>query len=387
MTGWERRDIVVRTTATGHELTAPVFHCAGRNPRPRAYIQANVHGGELQGNAAILALMDLLAKEPPRGSVTLVPRVNPVGATQQVGDYVAGVYDFQTGANFNRGYLYLTGPSRSASAACYVDVDSFASVNRDATIREIGEGFREALKAALAAIRSETAVWGADLRLELALAVQEMAVETDLVLDLHTGDRAPRYLYAPEGSSAAIKAFGIPFVLEVPFRFAGALDEASFVPWQDLSDAFARLGRTDVPRLVDGFTVELGSMNAFSLAQGREDAKRIASALRFYGILDGDPDLPTERIVACHAGDYRSIASPIGGLVDHAVSPGTPVRAGDLVARVVDPGRVRTMPPRSADAIVEVRAPEDGVVLLFHAFSSIPKGARLLSMMTKTRVV
>ncbi len=40
------------------------------------------------------------------------------------------------------------------------------------------------------------------------------------------------------------------------------------------------------------------------------------------------------------------------------------------------------MPPRSADAIVEVRAPEDGVVILFHAFASIPKGARLLSMMT-----
>ena len=33
-------------------------------------------------------------------------------------DYVAGVYDFQTGNNFNRGYLNLTGPSRSSSSAC-----------------------------------------------------------------------------------------------------------------------------------------------------------------------------------------------------------------------------------------------------------------------------
>ncbi len=96
-----------------------------------------------------------------------------------------------------------------------------------------------------------------------------------------------------------MKAFGIPFVLEVPFKFAGALDEASFVPWQDLSDAFARLGRTDVPRLVEGFTVELGSMNSFSLAEGREDAKRIASALRFYGVLDGEPGSPSDRILAC----------------------------------------------------------------------------------------
>ena len=245
---WERREIVLRTNATGQRLTAPVFHCHGRNERPLAYLQANVHGGELQGNAAILALFDLLEKEPPRGSLVLVPRVNPVGANQQIGDYVAGVYDLLSGANFNRGYIYLTGPSR-ATAAPYVDVDAFAAVHRDATLSEIKDGFREALKAALDAIRDSAATWGLDNRLEFALAIQDLAIEADVVLDLHTGDRAPRYLYAPEGATAATRAFGIPFVLEIPHRFAGALDEASFVPWNDLSEAFRRLGRTGRPPL------------------------------------------------------------------------------------------------------------------------------------------
>jgi hypothetical protein len=63
------------------------------------------------------------------------------------------------------------------------------------------------------------------------------------------------------------------------------------------------------------------------------------------------------------------------------------VREGDLVARLVDPSRCRTLPPSSRDAIVEVRAPEDGVVLLFHAFSSVSRGARLVSMMTNTRTL
>jgi hypothetical protein len=387
MPKWERRDVVVRTNATGHELTAPVFLARGRQERPLAYVQANVHGGELQGNAAILALFELLEREPLRGSVVLVPRVNPVSANQQVGDYVAGVYDFLSGTNFNRGYLYLTGPSRSASAACYVDVDSFATAHQSSTVGEIREDFRESLKAALDAIDEETRTWGADARLEFALAIQKMAVDADLVLDLHTGDRAPRYLYSPEGSVAAARAFGLPFVLEVPARFGGALDEASFVPWQDLADAFRRLGRNDVPRLVDGYTVELGSMNAFSLEAGREDARRIASALRHFGILDGEPEEPPVRITACSAGDYRSMHAPVGGLVDLAVEPGTPVKAGVVVVRLVDPSRCRTLPPRAADAVVEVRAPEDGVVLLFHAFSSVPKGARLFSMMTRTRAL
>ena len=385
MARWERRDVVVRTNATGHEMTAPVFVARGRHERPLVYVQANVHGGELQGNAAVLALFDLLEREPLRGTVVLVPRVNPISANQQVGDYVSGVYDFLTGTNFNRGYLYLTGPSRSATGACYVDVDSFAAAHQSSPVDEIRDDFRASLKAALDAIEEETRTWGADSRLEFALPIQRMAIEADLVLDLHTGDRAPRYLYAPEGTVAAARAFGFPFVLEVPARFGGALDEASFVPWQDLSDAFRRLGRTDVPRLVDGFTVELGSMNSFSLEAGVEDARRIASALRHYGVLDGEPAEPPLPIAACGVGDYRSLHAPVGGLVDLAVLPGTPVRAGDVVARLVDPSRCRTLPPRVSDAVVEVRAPEDGIVLLFHAFSSIPKGARLFSMMTRTR--
>jgi len=386
MTRWERRDIPLRTMATGHVLTAPVFTCHGRNERPLAYIQANVHGAELQGNAAVLALFDLLDREPPRGSVILVPRVNPVGANQQLGDYVAGVYDFHSGANFNRGYLYLTGPSR-ASSACWVDVDAFATVNRDASLREIRDGFREALKAALGAIRDESSTWGLEARMEFALSIQEMALEADVVMDLHTGDRAPRYLYAPEGLIAGSRAFGIPFVLEVPPRFGGALDEASFVPWHDLAEAYKRLGRMDVPRFVDAFTVELGSMNAFSLIQGSEDARRIASALRYYGVLDGDPDTHAYRIQACSTADYKSIISPAPGLVDMAVTPGTAVKKGDLLARMVDPSRCQRLPPRGSDACVEVRAPEDGIALLFHASASIPKGVRLLSMMTNLRTL
>ncbi|MGZ5426456.1 MAG: succinylglutamate desuccinylase/aspartoacylase family protein, partial [Thermoanaerobaculia bacterium] len=226
--------------------------------------------------------------------------------------------------------------------------------------------------------------WGMEARLEFALAIQELAIEAAVVLDLHTRDRAPPSVYAPEGATAATRAFGIPFVLEVPPRFAGALDEASFVPWNDLAEAFRRLNRTDVRRFVDGFTLELGSMNAFSMAQGVEDAKRIASALRYYGVLDGEPDEPAYRIMACGVGDYKSIYAPASGLVDATLSPGTPVRKGDLLARMVDPSRC-SIPPRAQDAVVEVRAPDDGVVLLFHAFSSIPKGARLLSMMTNTR--
>ena len=65
------------------------------------------------------------------------------------------------------------------------------------------------------------------------------------------------------------------------------------------------------------------------------------------------------------------------------------IRAVALLGALLLPA-VRWAPPaaaQTADAVVEVKAPEDGVVLLFHAFSSIPKGARLFSMMTRTRTL
>jgi hypothetical protein len=175
----------------------------------------------------------------------------------------------------------------------------------------------------------------------------------------------------------AARAFGIPFVLEVPPRFGGALDEAAFVPWQDLSDAFHRLGREDVPRFVDGFTVELGSMNTFSMLQGVEDAKRIASALRHYGVLEGLPDEPAYKIAGCAIADYRSIMAPAGGLVDPVVTPGTPVRKGDLIARIVDVSRIRRMPPLSSHAVLEVRAPEAASCSSSTRSRRVPKGVRL----------
>jgi predicted deacylase len=128
-------------------------------------------------------------------------------------------------------------------------------------------------------------------------------------------------------------------------------------------------------------------MNTFSLKQGVEDSRRLISVLRHYGVLDGDPEIPSTAITMCNVSDYRSIYAPIGGLVDMPLAPGTPVRTGDLVARIVDPSRCQKLPPRSRDAVVEVFAPEDGVVLLYHAFSSISKGARLASLMTKTRTL
>jgi hypothetical protein len=51
------------------------------------YIQANMHGAEVQGNAVIFQLLELLKNIELKGSITLVPYANPVGCNHKNGEY------------------------------------------------------------------------------------------------------------------------------------------------------------------------------------------------------------------------------------------------------------------------------------------------------------
>ena len=248
MPKWERRDVVVRTNATGHELTAPVFLARGRQERPprlrpgqRARRRA---AGECRDPRALRA-----ARSGSRSGAascsspasTRFPRTSRSATTSRASTTSC------------RGPTSTAATSTSPVRPVRLRRPATSTSTRSRPLTSPRPSARSARTSASRSRRrstrstTETRTWGADARLEFALAIQRMAVDADLVLDLHTGDRAPRYLYSPEGSVAAARAFGLPFVLEVPARFGGALDEASFVPWQDLADAFRRLGRNVVP--------------------------------------------------------------------------------------------------------------------------------------------
>ena len=384
MSTWERHDVVVRTTATGHELTAPVFHCRGLSERPLAYLQANVHGGELQGNAALLALFELL-EESRRGdrssSCRASTRSRPTSrsGTTSRASTTSTREQLQQGLSLPHGPL----PLRVRRPATSTSTPSRGPSRRPA-VGEIREDFRAALRAALDAIGQESGL-GRGLAARVRPGDPADGVEADVVMDLHTGDRAPRYLYVPEGAVAAASAFGFPFVLEVPPASPARSTRARSSPgttWSSLPQA----GRDDVPRFVDGFTVELGSMNAFSLAREPAGRQRIASALRYYGVLDGEPDLPPHEDHRLPGRDYRPLYAPAGGLVDPAVEPGDagPQAASCRADR--RPLSMPAMPPRASTRRGGPRA-RGRRRLLFHAFSSVPKGARLVSVMTRTRTL
>ena len=77
--------------ASGAALTVPVYRLKGDSNAPSVYIQANMHGAEVQGNAVIYQLLELLRSNELmtdiKGDITLVPYANPVGCNHKNGEY------------------------------------------------------------------------------------------------------------------------------------------------------------------------------------------------------------------------------------------------------------------------------------------------------------
>lgn len=376
-----RRDIPVGSLVDGTPLNIPVFEIPGTGKGPSVHIQAGVHGAELQGHAVILRLLEAFAETPPLGTVTLVPTANPFGINLKIGEYTHGRFSPISGENYNRRYWHATfGKPRSRRDADQIDLDEFVTGNLEADWDTIRTRFREHLVKSVQGRRDRSGVRGMSPEDRIAITLQGLACRADIVLDLHTGSEAPRYLFAPTYAQQSSRYLGFPSILMIPNQFGGAMDEASFCPWWELSETYARHGRTDVPVGVEAFTLELGSQEKIDLHQARKDCADILNYLRHRGVMEGSAaPLGEPRFGALQ--DYITLHAPIGGLVHYHVPAGAYVSTGDLIAEILTFAPVRS----AADlpkALVGVRAPAEGVVLYECASSGVIEGMELFKLMT-----
>ena len=88
MTKAIQSSVQVGELATGQALTVPIYSFIGSdNFAPSVYVQANVHGAEVQGNAVIYQLMTLLEGYQVLGNITFAPLANPLGINQKSGEF------------------------------------------------------------------------------------------------------------------------------------------------------------------------------------------------------------------------------------------------------------------------------------------------------------
>jgi predicted deacylase len=364
-------DLLPGAPGVAQRLRVLRFGTPGRGPK--AVIQAALHADEVPGIlvAKVLreALQSLEAEGALRGEVVLLPYANPPGLGQHLLGQHHGRFDLADGQNFNRAHAEL-GAAAAEAVGARLGGDATANVAL----------VRAALREAAAALPAVTPTQ--DLKRQLV----QLAIDADLVLDLHCDAQAVLHLYAltPQADDAAELGalLGAQAVLLATDSGDSPFDEACSRPWLLLQQRFPQAA---LPLACFSATVELRGEADTDHALARQDAQALLAFLRRRGVLAGAPGpLPAARCVPTPLAGSEPITAPAAGVVVFHVAPGERVEAGDVVADLVDAdtGAVTPLRARSAGLLyarTSTRWAMPGKRLAKIAGTSLARTGKLLS--------
>ena len=327
----QRHDHPLRSPSLGQHTTLSSLHFGAPGSGPKVYIQASLHAEELPGMLAAYHLRPLLeaadAAGQIHGHIVLVPMANPVGAAQRLQHKPMGRFEFNTGENFNRHYPDFF--SRiSAEAMPTLGSDAQANVAL----------VRQAMRRYLEQWTPDTEL--ASLRRQLLL----LSFDADYVLDLHCDCEAVLHFYCEEACWPQLAPLAHYLqsraILLAKNSGSSPFDESLSGVWWRLAEALAASGSTaPLPQACLSTTIELRGEAQVEHELAAQDAQAIANYLRHIGVLRDAPAaaLPSPACDATPLAGSETLYAPVPGLVVFAAEPGQQLRAGDLVAEVIDP--------------------------------------------------
>ena len=370
---------VFRFGAAAPDVAAPVVAAisdepgAAGKPPLKAMIQAALHADEVPAMLVAQALRHKLAALDAAGQVigevVLVPYANPMGLGQQVLGQHQGRFDLRDGINFNRNVPDL---SDSVNAALQGRLGEDAARNVALV--------REALRQAAAALSANHPA--EDLKIQLL----RLAVDADVVLDMHCDSQAALHLYAltPQADLAIELGtlMGARAILLATESGGSPFDEACSRPWLEV-----QLQHPDkpVPLACFSTTIELRGEADTGHEMAAADADAIIEFLRRRGLIAGAAAvLPPTLCEATPLSGSEPIVAPHAGVVVFRCEPGTRLNAGDVVADIVsvDTGEVTAVRALSSGVLyarIATRWATAGKRLGKVAGSTLARTGKLLS--------
>lgn len=364
--------------ASGDQSSCQVFSINGQKKGPKVHIQANVHGAEVQGNLVLVELLNFFQDYPLKGQMTLIPMANPLSLNNHQGGHTQGRFDGQSGENWNRQYIDVIKTCPHEGPGSLVD---FVKNHRHLKSLALKEAFKDWLLQALENYQHNLTSRHIPLLKIMPLFLQQMASKADIVLDLHTGPVACDYLYACHSMKERALKMSFPHTLLIPDEFAGAMDEACFMPWAHLERECQLQGllfKSDF----DAFTVELGSEENIHQDLGKIQAARLLHYLAFKDCLDHEHAqkfMPLEKIkptkqYSTTLSHYKRYFAPSGGLVQYLVKPGQAFEKGETLAQVLN---FRQYP----DLFTPLKAVTSGILINHHTSASVRQGQAIVQVM------
>jgi len=351
--------ISLPSPAPGTQRTILVRRYGESGARPKAYLQASMHADELPGMLVahhLARLLDEAASDGRMvGEIVLVPVANPIGLSQRINGGLLGRHELDGGGNFNRNWPNVIEPLANRVGR---ELASRAEEN----VRRI----RATMQEILAEQQPVTEL--ATLRLTLA----RLACDADIVLDLHCDDVALLHIYTtnifwPNAQDLAADV-GARAVLLCDDSGAASFDESFFLPWYRLQKEVGPDYPVPAPVLTS--TVEFRGQADVYDELASEDARGLFRFLQRRGLIAGDAGpVPEMKAKVTNLDACEILRTPKAGIVAYRKREGDIVKAGDVIADIIDP-----LADDPKKARLELRCQSDGPILSTRAMKAVAAG-------------
>jgi predicted deacylase len=355
----------------GDSWPVRVHTLKSREPGPCVYIQASMHGSEVQGNGIIYHLLDYLNKNPFKGTFIIAPLVNPRATSQKRINATSGRFCTLSGENHNRLYFDLFGKHEHLHAQKLGD---FCKSQVGKSDHEIITEFKNLMEQAIDEIKENVSLGAIPAQYEPILLAQKLAAKADIVLDFHTAPIGTEYLYSMNTNLESAKAFGIENILSIEPEYAGALDEASYVPWHQLKKLLESSKQTFTPSF-ESFTLEWESEEVLNLTRAHEQLKKVLSYLGHKGVLSSKEHSADTEVYDLE--NFKTLYAPAAGLCDYQVNVGDTFTKGDVIATILNFGKLEDLDQIEKQALNQVVAPFTGKIINRNPSSIIQMGQEL----------
>jgi uncharacterized protein len=328
----------------------------GSKAGAKVYIQSNLHGAEIVGNAVIEHLIEWLTTLEPdqfQGEVWLVPACNPLSTNQRTHYFSTGRFNPYDGKDWNRIFWeYETDPQSLLSFA-----QSQLELDRAAIQANYARLIQTQFAKIAEKLRSPS---GAPLSEHYRFHLQSLCLDAEYLIDIHsTSNQGLDYLYYFPHREQSAQFFGLNWGILIDQYDGDAFDEAFIKPWLALENCFAQLGRS-LYFDREAWTLELGNgmqMKPESIQKGVSGIQNYLlqkQVIRGVPINSSDSKLPLH--LTCTS-EVKKYYAPYGGMVYPMVSLGEAVVQGQVLYRLHCFNKQAQVPVR-----IEVIAEQKGIV-------------------------
>ncbi len=369
--------IPIASLASGDRLFVQLYKFVGHQPGKKVYIQSNLHGAEIAGNAVIHQLIDFLQALTPEhltGEIWMVPACNPIGMNQRSHHFSSGRFNAYDGNDWNRIFWDY---EKSTDG----DLLEFAQINLTQDTETVQRHYRTRILDAFADLKTKlTAPNSVPFREKYRYQLQSLCLDANYVIDLHSStNEGLTYLYYFHNRDDSAKYFLMPVGIELDIFDGDAFDEAFIRPWLVLEEQFASLGR-DTRFDIEAYTLELGSgmqMNPDSIAKGVRGVKNYLVQKQVLTLLDYPLEPPPYHDMRFTANSkVVRYYAPVGGMIQSRVSLGRMVKLGEPLYDLLCMDKEGGFP-----TVMQVLAADDGLVFDVSINQAVNEGEYVLGLL------